>query len=57
MEGDLAIMLGMDGRLSEERFLLEPRHVRVARVLDPGPRSEGLQRKLSVAERGEPSLP
>src|SRR5712692_3713842 len=55
--GDLATMLGMDGRLSEERLLLEPRRVRLARVADPGPRPEDAQRKLTAAERGEPSLP
>lgn len=55
--GDLANMLGMDGRLSEERLLLEPRRVRLARVADPGPRPEDAQRKLTAAERGEPSLP
>lgn len=55
--GDLATMLGMDGRISEERLLLEPRRVRLARVADPGPRPEDAQQKLSAAERGEPSLP
>lgn len=49
--GDLATMLGLDGRLSEERLLLEPRGVPVARVADPGPRPADPQRRLSAAER------
>jgi alginate O-acetyltransferase complex protein AlgJ len=55
--GDLATMLGMEGRLTEERLLLEPRRVHLARVADPGPRPEDAQREVSAAERGEPSLP
>jgi alginate O-acetyltransferase complex protein AlgJ len=55
--GDLATMLGVDGRLSEDKLELAPRNGRAARVADPGARPEDSQRKLSAAERGEPSLP
>jgi len=47
--GDLAIMLGLEGRLSEERLLLEP--ARASRVADPGPRPSDPQRRLAAAER------
>jgi alginate O-acetyltransferase complex protein AlgJ len=53
--GDLATMLGLDGRLSEERLLLEPRRVRAARMADPGPRPVDPQRRLSAAEHETPS--
>jgi alginate O-acetyltransferase complex protein AlgJ len=53
--GDLATMLGLDGRLLEERLVLEPRSVRAARVADPGPRPADPQRRLSAAEREMPS--
>jgi hypothetical protein len=55
--GDLASMLGLDGRLSEDKLELAPRNGRAARVADPGPRPEDPQRKLSAAERGITSLP
>ena len=47
--GDLATMLGLEGRLSEERVLLEP--PRASRTADPGPRPLDPQRRLSAAER------
>jgi alginate O-acetyltransferase complex protein AlgJ len=55
--GDLASMLGLDGRLSEDKLELAPRNGRAARVADPGPRPEDPQRKLSAAERRTSSLP
>src|SRR6266849_1698829 len=55
--GDLATMLGVNGRLSEDRLELAPRNGRAARVADPGPRPEDPQGTLSAAERGELSLP
>ena len=47
--GDLATMLGLEGRLGEDRLLLEP--PRVSRAADPGPRPLDPQRRLSAAER------
>lgn len=55
--GDLATMLGVEGRLSEDRVELAPRNGRAARGADPGPPPEDPQRKLFAAERDEPSLP
>lgn len=55
--GDLATMLGLDGRLSEDKLELAPRNGRAARGADPGPRPEDPQRNLSAAERGTASLP
>jgi alginate O-acetyltransferase complex protein AlgJ len=55
--GDLATMLGVEGRLSEDKLELAPRNGRAARGADTGPPPEDPQRKLSAAERGEPSLP
>ena len=47
--GDLATMLGLEGRLHEDRLLLEP--LRASRAADPGPRPPDPQRRLSAAER------
>jgi alginate O-acetyltransferase complex protein AlgJ len=47
--GDLATMLGLEGRLGEDRLLLEP--PRVSQAADPGPRPLDPQRRLSAAER------
>jgi hypothetical protein len=47
--GDLATMLGLEGRLAEDRLLLEP--PRISREADPGPRPLDSQRRLSAAER------
>src|SRR5215467_13273843 len=47
--GDLATMLGLEGRLGEDRLLFEP--PRASRAADPGPRPLDPQRRLSAAER------
>ena len=55
--GDLATMLGLDGRLSEDKLELAPRNGRAARGADPGLRPQDPLRRLSAAERGTASLP
>src|SRR5262249_57364563 len=47
--GDLATMLGLEGRLAEDRLLLAP--PRSSHEADPGPRPLDSQRRLSAAER------
>jgi len=47
--GDLTTKLGLEGRIGEDRLLLEP--PRMSRAADPGPRPLDPQRRLSAAER------
>jgi len=47
--GNLTTKLGLEGRIGEDRLLLEP--PRMSRAADPGPRPLDPQRRLSAAER------